>query len=128
MDETAPTLGWGYTPSYRYEEGSFFGNLFVTGAHGVAGLHAHYCEGPDFSAGVVPGRIGAGNTNAPYTNPFGTGGRCDLNCVGGSAPKSKRTRFDGDDACAGWDNTVTVFRQGPRWSAFVTTSQSPPPP
>src|SRR2546430_2241652 len=47
-------LGWGLDSAYPYEEGSFFGNIFVSPPK------AYYCNGKDFDVGVVPGRIGAG--------------------------------------------------------------------
>jgi len=112
LDASAPTIGWGFNSSYPYQEGTFFGNLMIAGAHGLPGINAYYCEGPDFAAGVVPGRIGAGYQNAPYKNPFGTGGRCDQHCATGGAPRSNGSRFDGYDACAGWNQTITVYRQG----------------
>ena len=110
MDASYSSVGWGYNPSYPYQEGTFFGNIMVANAHGTPGINAYYCEGPDFATGVVPGRIGAGESGAPYKNPFGTGGACATNCATGGAPKSNGSRFDGYDACLGWNSTVTVYR------------------
>jgi hypothetical protein len=111
LDASYSTVGWGYNPSYPYQEGTFFGNIMTANAHGTPGINAYYCEGPDFASGVVPGRIGAGYTGAPYKNPFGTGGRCDQNCATGSALKSNGSRYDGYDACSGCNATITVYRQ-----------------
>ena len=45
---------------YPYQEGSFFGNIFVSPPK------AYYCNGKDFDSGTVPGRLGVGQSNAPY--------------------------------------------------------------
>jgi hypothetical protein len=112
LDASYSSVGWGYNPSYPYQEGTFFGNIMTANAHGVSGINAYYCEGPDFATGVVPGRIGAGYTGAPYKAAFSGSNRCDQSCSTGSAPKSNGSRADGYDACLGWNNTITVYRQG----------------
>ena len=53
-------IGWGQNSSYPFQEGSFFGNIFVSPPKG------YFCNGKDFSAGTVPGRLGVGQSNAPY--------------------------------------------------------------
>ena len=102
-------MGWGQNPAYPYQEGTYFGDVFFANAHGVPGLNAYFCEGPDFAAGVVPGRIGTDQGPTPYKNPWGSGGRCDQHCT----PSDQRTngRADGYKACNGWNSTVTVYRQ-----------------
>ncbi len=46
-------IGWGQNTSYPYQEGSFFGNVFVNPPE------AHFCNGRDFDSATVPGRLGA---------------------------------------------------------------------
>ena len=72
----SPALGWGYTSDYPFQEGSFFGNIFVSPPV------ANYCNGSDFNSAVVPGRLGAEQTGSPYKNPFSGAGYCTPNCVG----------------------------------------------
>jgi hypothetical protein len=95
-------IGWGQNASYPYQEGSFFGNIFVNPPKG------YFCNGKDFSSGTVPGRLGVGQSNAPYTNPFGTPGPCANSCVASSA----RTNNVGDgfSQCNGYTHVVTVWR------------------
>ena len=76
MVGSAPALGWGYTSDYPFQEGSFFGNIFVSPPV------ANYCNGSDFNSAVVPGRLGATQTGSPYKNPFSGTGTCRNNCVG----------------------------------------------
>jgi hypothetical protein len=119
-----PAVGWGLDPGYPNQEGSFFGNIFVTGAHGYAvnnvpQVAAFYCNGVAYDKGVVPGRIGSGQTNAPYTDPFLPGGPytysvnnpgtgyCIENCTAADNPNA----MAGYKACGGWNNVVTVYRQ-----------------
>src|SRR5436190_13246625 len=71
-----PNVGWGLDPNYPNQEGSFFGNIFMTGAHGYDStkVAAFYCYGRAYDVNTVPGRIGADQIGAPYTDPFLTGG------------------------------------------------------
>ena len=73
---SSPALGWGYTTDYPFQEGSFFGNIFVSPPV------ANYCNGSDFNSAVVPGRLGAQQVGSPYKNPFTGAGLCSANCVG----------------------------------------------
>ena len=95
-------IGWGQNSSYPFQEGSFFGNIFVSPPKG------YFCNGKDFSAGTVPGRLGVGQSNAPYSDPFGTPGPCTPSC----APSWANTNgvADGFSSCYGYTHVVTVWR------------------
>jgi hypothetical protein len=101
LDAATPSVGWGRSPTYSHQEGSFFGNVFVSPPK------AYYCNGKDFAVGVVPGRLGATQTGAPYSNPFPGSGYCADACVSLAAPNTG----DGYQSCAGYSNVVTVWRQ-----------------
>jgi Ricin-type beta-trefoil lectin domain-like len=88
-------IGWGTSTDYPYQEGSFFGNVFVSPPV------AQYCNGKDFDSGTVPGRLGA-NSNAPYTNPFGSTSLCSSYCTAHST--------DGFTQCGNYTHVVTVWR------------------
>ena len=88
-------IGWGTSTDYPYQEGSFFGNVFVSPPV------AQYCNGKDFSSATVPGRLGA-NSNAPYTNPFGGNSLCSAYCTAHST--------DGFTQCGNYTHVVTVWR------------------
>jgi hypothetical protein len=105
-------LGWGQSSSYPNQEGSFFGNIFVSPPT------AFYCNGKDFAVGVVPGRIGAGQAGAPYANPFWGSGYCKDNCV----PQDQPNQNDGYKACAGWNHVVTVWRNADGTTTTTTTT------
>jgi hypothetical protein len=104
-----PTVGWQTSPDYPNQEGSFFGNIFVTGAHGAPSnvVSAHYCNGAAFNVDVVPGRIGANQQNAPYTDPFPGTGYCRNYCT----PADKPYAASGYKACNGWNKVLTVWRK-----------------
>jgi hypothetical protein len=104
------SVGWTLNPSYPNQEGSFFGNIFVTGAHCAPSneVAAYYCNGRDYDEGVVPGRIGAHQTNAPYKNPFSWHGYCRDNCTAADSPYAS----SGFKSCnGGWSHVVTVWRR-----------------
>jgi hypothetical protein len=101
------SVGWSLSPSYPHQEGSFFGNIMLAGAHGETGVAAHYCHGKDFDVSVVPGRLGATQTNAPYTNPFPGTGYCRDYCTASDTPYTT----SGYKACNGWNHVITVWRQ-----------------
>ncbi len=88
-------IGWGQSTDYPYQEGSFFGNVFVSPPV------AQYCNGKDFDSGTVPGRLGA-NSNAPYTDPFGSTSLCSAYCTAHGT--------DGFDKCGNYTHVVTVWR------------------
>src|SRR5581483_2853323 len=104
-------VGWGQSPEYPNQEGSFFGNIFYT--NGAGKVDAYYCNGPGFNQDVVPGRIGANQVNAPYRDLFGNGGYCNVN---GCVPSDAKTNgvSDGYKQC--------VMGEGPEtaWNAVVT--------
>jgi hypothetical protein len=100
LDGDSPAVGWGRSASYPYQEGSFFGNVFVSPPK------AYFCNGKDFNQAVVPGRLGAGQSGAPYTNPFGGGAYCKDHCAAADYPSSG----DGYKACAGFNHVITVWR------------------
>jgi hypothetical protein len=105
-----PSVGWKLNPLFPNQEGSFFGNIFVLGAHGTdpKRVAAYYCNGIDYKQDVVPGRIGANQVNAPYVDPFGGGkGYCKDYCTAADSPYAS----SGFKACAGWNNVMTVWRQ-----------------
>jgi hypothetical protein len=108
-----PLLGWGLSSGYPDEEGSFFGNIFVSPPK------AFYCNGKDFDVGVVPGRLGAGLGNAPYTDPYGGTGYCRDNCTPADIPDQNA----GYKACMGYNHVFTVWRN-PDPSTITTTSTS----
>jgi hypothetical protein len=87
LDSEASQIGWGTSPSYPYQEGTYFGNIMETGdltgqgMAGVVGPVAYFCEGYSFNDKLVAGRLGSSSTT-PYTNAFGTspyGHSCDAN-------------------------------------------------
>ena len=100
LDGDSTAINWGQNAAYPDEEGSFFGNIFVSPPV------AYYCNGKDFDVGVVPGRIGAGQTNAPYKNPFASPGYCRDHCTPADIPHAN----DGYKACDGYNHIVTVWR------------------
>jgi len=114
LDGGDAALGWGRDSNYPYQEGSFFGNIFQTGAPA-----AYYCNGADFDAGVVPGRLGANQVDSPYVNPQGPTALCAYQCAAaGGAPSPNN---DGFSVCYGpagksYKHVVTVYRN------FVTST------
>jgi hypothetical protein len=100
--DSESAIGWGQNVSYPYQEGSFFGNIFVNPPKG------YFCNGKDFSSGTVPGRLGAGQSYAPYYDPFGTPGPCAGYCT----PSTAKTNgvADGFTTCNGYTHVVTVWR------------------
>jgi hypothetical protein len=101
LDAAKTSVGWGQDSHYPHQEGSFFGNIFVSPPQ------AYYCNGKDFAVGVVPGRLGANQVGAPYSNPFAGTGYCADHCTAADLPHD----HDGYKACMGNNNVVTVWRQ-----------------
>lgn len=95
-----PSLGWGRSTSYPYQEGSFFGNIFVSPPK------AYFCNGKDFDLGLVPGRLGAAQSGSPYQNPFGSNAACSSSCAAADYPNGG----DGYKACYGYNHVVTAYR------------------
>jgi len=90
MTSESPAVGWGTSPSYPKQEGTFFGNIIMTGnlsnlaMPNVNAPVAYFCEGAGISAGVVAGRLTSGASNVPYVNPYGTNVKCVDRLNGGS--------------------------------------------
>jgi hypothetical protein len=101
LDGDNSAMGWGQSGDYPYQEGSFFGNIFVSPPA------PYYCNGKDFDQGVVAGRLGA-NSGAPYINPYGSTQLCSTFC---SAHGS-----DGFNSCptynpsTSYPHIITVWR------------------
>ena len=84
--------------AYPYQEGSFFGNIFSSPPKGF------FCNGEDFDLGTVPGRLGVGQSNAPYTDPFGSSALCSKYCT------AANSTLDGYTNCNGFKHVITVYR------------------
>jgi hypothetical protein len=109
-------VGWSLSGDYPNQEGSFFGNIFILGAHGYdsTSVAAFYCDGKAYDVATVPGRIGANQVGAPYKNPYlagpyatGATGYCADNCTAADYPYAD----SGYKACSGWNSVVTTYRQ-----------------
>jgi hypothetical protein len=108
MDSENYKIGWGVSPSYPKQEGTFFGNIIMTGNLASIGMPnvnapaAYFCEGAGISAGVVAGRLTSGASNIPYKNPYGTNAKCVGNSALTAGPTSPgQTAPDGyKAACA----------------------------
>ncbi len=77
-------IGWGTSPDFPYQEGSFFGNLFPNPWQGF------YCNGKGYDAGSVPGRLGAPLASNVYVNPYGGNVECG---VVGPVRRARRRRL-----------------------------------
>jgi hypothetical protein len=93
-------IGYGESTDFPYQEGSFFGNIFVSPPV------ANFCNGKDFDSATVPGRLGAGQVGAPYTNPFYSAALCSTYCTAASSPYAA----DGFKQCNAYTHIVTVWR------------------
>jgi hypothetical protein len=103
-------VGWGQDTEFPNQEGVFFGNVFVLGAHGTDPLKApsYYCMGSKYNINPPAGRLGSKQTSPPYINPFGSANAaCSTYCTPSDTPYNN----DGYKACNGWNNAVTVWRQ-----------------
>jgi hypothetical protein len=60
-------IGWGSSPSFPYQEGTYFGNLFAQNMPG------NYCSGKNMAAGDTKGRLGSpfGNNSSVMNAPYG---------------------------------------------------------
>jgi len=104
LDSPISAIGFGTSSTYPNEEGTFFGNLFVTSNGKVP---AYYCEGAGFAKGIVPGRLGATSSAAGiFTNPFGSGALCSSKCVAASSGH----KGQGYSSCNGYTSPITVWR------------------
>ena len=99
-------IGWGTSPDFPYQEGSFFGNLFPNPWQG------YYCNGKGYDAGAVPGRLGAPLASNVYVNPYGGNVEC------GASGQCSAHGVDGYNSCntsingvfKTWTKVVTVWR------------------
>jgi hypothetical protein len=101
-------IGWGTSPQYPNREGTFFGNIFYPNAASKV-VDAFYCNGPGFSTDTVPGRLGAAQTGAPYSDPY----KSPRNPVGDCTPCAA-TMSDGPNSCRSdgvqFGGPITVWR------------------
>jgi hypothetical protein len=105
MTSPLSKIGWGQSPNFPTQEGTFFGQLMVV--NGSNKLDAYYCDGPNVAENTVPGRLGR-QSGAPYENAFpGNGGKCNSgsNCT---------MTADGATSCTAngykWNSPITVWR------------------
>ena len=97
-------IGWGQNPSFPYQEGSFFGNLFP------APWTGYFCNGKGFDQGAVPGRLGAPLASNVYVDPFGANVECS------TSMRCTAHGTDGYDSCTTpsdnklWKHVVTAWR------------------
>jgi Ricin-type beta-trefoil lectin domain len=131
-DPTTTPIGWGMdTVNYPYQEGTFFGNILMTGNYNHANFLApvgFYCDGDGFaqgSSGVVAGRLGDTSTDA-YSNPWGAGTLCKNVCTGQySQGAGVQKDPDGYINCATpniptFNNMITVWRNNNYTPQFDT--------
>jgi hypothetical protein len=121
--------------TYPMQEGTFFGNILITGAMPGRGTGsapvAYYCDGASFpggATGVVAGRIGANQSGAIYKNPFGNGVLCQKS--GNNVPyyskgASGQPGPDGYQKLeyptgSPWNNPITVWRNATYTPSFDT--------
>lgn len=118
-----PAVGWGQDPEFPNQEGAFFGNLFVPGAHGTDPTKEpmYYCTGAKYNVNAPQGRVGGTQSSPPYVNPFGSS---YASCSGASrcAPADYPNQTHGFKACNGWNNVVTVWRQNVPTNNTTSTS------
>jgi hypothetical protein len=119
LDSNIAGMGWGQSASYPGQEGTFFGNLFVTPPEG------YYCDGAGFAGGangVVAGRVNGGGS-AIYRNPFGDGVLC-ANSSGAvpyySAGASVPDGFQQLNYNHPWWHPITVWRGASYTPSFDT--------
>jgi hypothetical protein len=138
-DPTKTPIGWGMDKvNYPYQEGTFFGNILITGEYNHANAHApvgFYCDGDGFaqgSNGVVAGRIGDTASDV-YSNPWGSGALCKNSCTGQfSLGAGVQSDPDGYVNCGvpnipTFNNMITVWRNNtytPQFDSAYTYSLS----
>ncbi len=96
-----PAISWGLDPSFPFQEGSFFGDIFVSPPL------AYYCGGRDLGLSPIPGRIGSTQVAPPYTDAYGTKGLCLPTCTPADYPHQN----EGVKACSGWNEVINVWHQ-----------------
>jgi hypothetical protein len=142
LDSPDPAIGWGVDRvNYPMQEGTFFGDILDTGSlanlgmPGVTAPVGYYCDGAGFpagAAGIVAGRLGANQTNAPYQNPFGAGTLCQNTSVavgqfsfgvGGSCPAGSNNSPSA--GCPDGFKSLTTPSNGGRWQHGITVWRNP---
>jgi len=146
VNGTTP-VGWGIDrTNYPMQEGTFFGDILDSGSltnigkGQITGPAAYFCDGagyPAGAAGVVAGRLGANQANAPYKNPYGNGTMCQSvllynnpvnsghfsNGIVGSCPSGSNAnpsqgcpdgysamQYPYSGSAVPWNNSITVWR------------------
>jgi hypothetical protein len=117
-----PVVGWGQDPNYPNQEGAFFGNVFMMGAHGTDQTKApmYYCMGAKYNVNPPQGRLGSVQTSPPYIDPFGS---ATASCTTGTycTPADYPHTADGFKGCYGWNHVITVWRQNTPTTTTDTT-------
>ena len=118
LDSPMASIGWGQSPFYPTQEGTFFGQIFVTNSTNK--LDAYYCNGANVASNEVPGRLGGAQSGVPYANAYPTsGGLCAT-----SGHCAMQSNSDGAVSCVGngttWTHPITVWR-GQTFQAENTT-------
>jgi hypothetical protein len=101
MVAQSAAIGWGLDPTFPYQEGAFFGNIFASPPS------AYFCGGRDFGVRPIPGRIGGVQDAAPYTDIYGARGLCAPVCTPADNPHAR----EGFKACSGWNEIVNVWHE-----------------
>lgn len=94
-------ISWGLDPSYPFQEGAFFGDIFTSPPY------AYYCGGKDLGVSPIPGRIGSAQVTPPYVDAYGTKGLCLPACTPADYPH----QGEGVKACSGWNEVINVWHQ-----------------
>ena len=68
MTSPMTSIGWGQSPSYPTQEGTFFGQLMVTNLRTTSTPTT--ATAPGVASDVVPGRIGSNHGRSPYANAY----------------------------------------------------------
>jgi hypothetical protein len=113
-------IGWGQSAAYPNQEGTFFGNIFMT--NNVGKVDAYYCNGPGFDRTVVEGRLGANQAGAPYRNLFASkfcniGGCLASDFKTNNVADGYKACTMGDGAMTGWNHMITVWRDNKAYGA-----------
>jgi len=132
LDAAPQAIGWGLSPSFPYQEGTFFGNIIETGnlsgmgKPSVTAPAAYYCDGDGFAAGSggeVAGRLGVGQTvAAPYLNPFGDAVLCKNSS--GAIQQWSAGKYNNDGTTKDPDGYSTLNASGAPWNNAITVWRS----
>jgi hypothetical protein len=134
LDSSHPKIGWGITPQFPLQEGTFFGNIMTTGPQPLIGLpnisspNAYFCAGHGILFGVVAGRLNASDINSPYM-PYGTDGMCLSSgpttvpgpTSAGQTDPDGFARFCAGGVCFDNGEPITVWRSNLYPPGFDTT-------